>query len=543
MKFNFPCTPRQLEMLHHSARILWCGTATKTGKSASSYVWLIDGLLSGEACAFIGPWFFRSRAAFDQIKILLEPFIRKRTVRINESRLQITASGGGYIDFQSADNPDCLFGGNYHRLVLDESSRMPEAIHSAALTTISATAGRVRFFFNLELGVKNWSIRNLLRVQRLSEAERLETGENFLTFPTDPQLVDPKLVEQLRSQMPLALWSALYEAKIPESDASLFRNLDQVFTGRESESPVYGRQYYLAADVARKKDWSVLTVVDDKGNIVATDRFHQISWMLQVERAALLYRTFRCTKAIVDATGVGDAVAEQFEQAGMSVEPFIFTVPSRRALIEELVVACDGREITVPPSEKFKVYRTEMESMEYQLDGSSIRYAVPQGLHDDALFSLALATHLYRASRGFILGLVDYLKRMAKDIAAGLRRSDGDLVDPPAPRLPPSVDPPKPVSVNNFEVWLVTNRAPACEACHATCTTYNDQRTVRCNQCGAIDGALPEPVGECCGAYLPQVVAGGVRCGSCGRQQSNHGTIVGMSRRDYGRNRFSSVVR
>jgi hypothetical protein len=530
-------------MLHHPARVLWCGTATKTGKSASSYVWLIDGLLSGEACAFIGPWFFRSRSAFDSIKILLEPFIRKRTVRVNESRLQITASGGGYIDFQSADNPDCLFGGNYHRLVLDESSRMPEAIHSAALTVISATAGKLRLFFNLELGVKNWSIRNLLRVQRLSEAERLETGEDFLTFPTDPLLVDPKLVEQLRLQMPLALWQALYEAKIPESDASLFRNLDKIFVGRELEAPMDGRQYFLAADVARKKDWSVLTIVDDEGHVVATDRFHQISWSLQVERAAQLYRTFRCTKAIVDATGVGDVVAEEFEKAGMSVEAFIFTVPSRRALVEELVLACDNREITIPASPKFAVYRAELDSMEYQLDGSSIRYAVPNGLNDDALFSLALATHLYRASRGFVLGLIDFFKRAAREIVEGIRRPDGELVDKPVPRLPPPVVPPKPKVVDNFAEWLITNRAPACKACGSQATTYHADRKVFCNQCHAIDGVPPEQSKQCCANYLPQVTAGGIKCGNCGHQQANNAAVIGMSRRDYGRNRFSVLVR
>src|SRR6266481_3498312 len=392
MRFSFPFTNRQLQMVEHGARILWCGTATKTGKSAASYVWLIQGLLKGEACCFVGPWFFRSRRAFDECKNLLEPFIRSRQVRVNESRLQITASSGGYLDFQSADNPDCLFGGNYHRLVLDESSRMPEAIHGAAVTVISATGGRLRLFFNLELGVKNWSIRNLLRVQRLSPAERAASAEDFLTFPTDPELVDPRLVETLRMQMPEALWRALYLAEIPDSDCSLFRNLDKVFSGRELEEPIHGVEYYLAADVARKKDWTVLTVVDDRGHVVAMDRFHQISWSLQVQRAKLLYETFHCTRAICDGTGVGDVVAEKFEEAGMNTESFIFTVPSRRLLIEELVMACDNSEIVLPGTEKFRVFREELESMEYQLDGGSIKYAVPAGSHDDALFSLALAT-------------------------------------------------------------------------------------------------------------------------------------------------------
>jgi len=48
MKFTFPFTKKQREMVEHPARILWIATATKTGKSAASYCWLIEGLLAGQ---------------------------------------------------------------------------------------------------------------------------------------------------------------------------------------------------------------------------------------------------------------------------------------------------------------------------------------------------------------------------------------------------------------------------------------------------------------------------------------------------------------
>lgn len=270
--------------------------------------------------------------------------------------------------------------------------------------------------------------------------------------------------------------------------------------------------------MARKKDWSVLTIIDDRGHVVATDRFHQISWTLQVERAALWYRTFRCSKAIVDGTGVGDVVAEEFEKAGMNTESFIFTVPSRRLLVEELVLACDNCEITIPDGEKFKVYREELESMEFVLDGTSTKYAVPANCHDDALFSLALATHAYRASRGWVLGLLDLLKRTAKEIGEGLRDRFGNLIHPPAPKvIPVAVAKPVETRVDNFRTWLDTGKAPVCLACGSTATTYNELRKVRCNQCQAVDGApRPKPVGACCGNFLPLVIPGGTRCGNCG---------------------------
>ena len=123
MKFQFPYTERQRQMVEHPAQILWIGAGTKTGKSAGLFCWLIQGLLHGEACCFCGPWFFRSRRAFDEIKNLLEPWIVRRQVKVNEARLQLSAMGGGYLDFTSADNPHGVFGSNYSRVVLDEASR------------------------------------------------------------------------------------------------------------------------------------------------------------------------------------------------------------------------------------------------------------------------------------------------------------------------------------------------------------------------------------------------------------------------------------
>jgi len=198
-------------------------------------------MLKGEACCYCGPWFFRSRAIFDMAKDLLQPYLLSRQVTVNEARVKLYARDGGYLDFTSADQPNSMFGGNYHRLVIDEASRCPAEIYPAGLTTISGTGGKIRLSFNLELGVRNWAVRNLLRVQALDEKEQRRTSESYLTFPTGgdagDNLVDPALVAVLKSQMPLPLWEALYEGKIPTSDVSLFRNIEKVFCGREMEAP------------------------------------------------------------------------------------------------------------------------------------------------------------------------------------------------------------------------------------------------------------------------------------------------------------------
>lgn len=391
-------TANQRLLLENPSRVVYVGCGTKTGKSLALGLWVVEGLLQGERCAWVGPWFRRTRGAFDTIAALLEVPVRAGDVAAVDSSMKITAPGTrGRIDFYSGDNPESLYGDAYHRVVIDEASRQTEASLTAALTTISSTNGKVRLAFNVERGAKNWAVRHLLRVRHLTPEQRRASGEDCMSFPTLGEgLVDAKLIEENRTKMPEALWKALYLAEIPSEDSALFRNLDELFSGRELMAPERGHTYAMGLDLARKRDWTVATVIDGRsGEIATADRFNQIEWSLQIERVWALYSRFECRKVIVDATGLGDPVAEELRRKGMRVEPFVFTGRSKKELLEGLIVACEQRQIRLP--ESLTVFREELSSMEYVLSDSDgeVSYGVAVG-SDDCVMSLALAVKAYR---------------------------------------------------------------------------------------------------------------------------------------------------
>lgn len=414
LNISIPLTLKQRAMVESKARILWLGTATKTGKTTSLTAWVITGLLNGEATAWAGPWHQRNRSAFDLMKQFLAPLIDAGEVKCLEGgTFSIRAAGGGSIDFYTGENFSALCGGNFSRVVIDEASRHPEGVFAAALTTISATNGRIRLAFNLELGARNWAIKGLLRVQAMTPGQRVAASEDFLTFSAaDAGLVDPSLVALMRNQMPEQLWNALYLGIVPDSDSSLFRNLDRIFTGVELAAPLPGHRYIAGIDLGRKQDFTVVTVADvDTGQVVAMDRFSEISWTLQVVRAATLCKRFGCSSIQADATGLGDVVVEELTKQGLEVEAFLFSAPSRKALLEELIVACDNVAITLPASESFAVYKREMELFECVLDGTSVKYAAPSSSHDDTVMSLALCVHGIKKATSLVAGFLDWAKQ------------------------------------------------------------------------------------------------------------------------------------
>ena len=520
--FTFPLTDRQKKLVESPSRVLFVGAGSKTGKSMAAYCWLIDGLLQGEANCFMGPFFFRSRTAFNEIKNLLQPWIKSRQVKANEARCSISCINGGTLDFLSGDNYMTLYGANYQRICLDESSRMPSGAYTAALTTIASTGGRIRCMFNLDLGVRNWSIRHLLRIQGLTLEERERTGEDFLCFPSGGDgLVSDETIQQFKAQMPLILWEALFLAKIPTEDSSLFRNLDQIFTGHEQEAPTPSKRYFMGIDLGRRRDFTCLTVISEDGDVVWSERFTAVDWNVQTGRAALLYRTYDCRLAVVDSTGVGDPIAQALEELQLNILRYAFTAPSRKALIEELVIACDGKEFRVPNTERFQTYRAELESFEYQLDGTSVKYAVPQNSHDDCAISLALAVHGYRSERGAVWGYVLYLQQKAKDMLSGVRDSYGELRK--AKKLAPPVVEKKPIEIREARSEPARVPKTPCPLCKATSTRWLPDNGLQCD-CGAVDGILPAPNDtETCpnrpgGHDMTGMASGRPRCQACGWQ-------------------------
>jgi hypothetical protein len=149
------------------------------------------------------------------------------------------------------------------------------------------------------------------------------------------------------------------------------------------------------------------------------------------------------------------------------------------------------------------------------------------------------------------LGVLDWAKKIAKDVAIGLRDMYGQLINPPAPKaISVAVAKPVEMRVDNFRTWLDTSKAPPCPACGATCTVYNELRKIRCNQCQAVDGvALPEglPADRIhCGVAL-SIVFGMYRCQQCHKRWPLNGSDSspknGMSRAQFdARNSMDSKI-
>ncbi len=71
----------------------------------------------------------------------------------------------------------------------------------------------------------------------------------------------------------------------------------------------------------------------------------------------------------------------------MDVEGYKFTAPSKQQLMEGLAVAIQKTSIRFPAG----VIKSELDSFEYEVTRTGVKYSAPSGSHDDCVCALALA--------------------------------------------------------------------------------------------------------------------------------------------------------
>jgi phage terminase large subunit-like protein len=381
-------------MIDDPHRFLWIATGTKTGKTVAEAQYLIEGIAQGLRCAWVGPYYKRTRTGFDHIAGAFADAARAGFAKIRENKMQIELpSSGGVLECFSGDAPDSIYGERFDRVVVDEATRMPAAVLPAVISVVTATGGMVRFAFNLDRGRRHWAVQGFLNARAGGDPDH---GHVFMTTAESPY-VSAESIDAARRVLPDAVFRALYLGEIQEDGAGVFRNVESLHAGA-LEEPRVGATYVMGVDLARTHDWTVLTVIDlYERRVVAWERFHDLPWNVQCDRVVTLANRYNGARVVADATGLGDPVVEQLIRANLSVEPYVFTGPSKRDLVEHGIVVVEQRQVTFPAA--LEVLTNELEAFEYQARPSGqIAYSAPDGMHDDAVMSFLLA--LWGARRG-----------------------------------------------------------------------------------------------------------------------------------------------
>ena len=168
------------------------------------------------------------------------------------------------------------------------------------------------------------------------------------------------------------------------------------------------KDLYLGYDIARKKDLSVITVLEKVNNIRFLRHIVILEKMKFREQKAILYRFLQMSnlrRACIDSTGIGAELAEdaQLDWGLNKVEQFNFTNASKNEIMYQLYSAVEDKNLVIdiltPEKEiedyhSIKKYVTKSGNVRFDDDGTS-------DAHADRCMALALANHIASDKKDF----------------------------------------------------------------------------------------------------------------------------------------------
>lgn len=378
--------PHQLEVLQNSPKrfkvLIWHRKARKTYTAITEIV--------KQAHARIGvywhvfPTRIEAKDAVWRDPAMLFNIIPEELVdRRNEQELVVYLKNGSIIQLKGSDDPDALRGPNPYGVVFDEYDTQKQEGWGVVEPIIRANGGWVWFVGTPRGKAKLYDLMN-----------RGKSGhhewESWLLRASTSGIMAADQLEEARKSMPDALYNQEFECAFLEASGSVFRGVRDVMTLKAFKKPIPEHLYVMGVDLAKVKDWTVIRVYDrSTNNLVFSDRFQTIEWPFQKKRIYAIAKLYNNALAVIDATGIGDPIADDLARAGIAVEPFKISEPSKKELIEKLSIWIEQKKMRMVEDE---VAVLEYDNFSYDVGATGkIRYGARQGYHDDIVLADALA--------------------------------------------------------------------------------------------------------------------------------------------------------
>lgn len=323
---------------------------------------------------------------------ILKPIWHK--MKYDRNKQSLVFPNGSYIDFGSAERPERLEGFGYDDAVLNESGiilRKAELWDNTLQPMLKGQNTKVRL-----IGTPKG--RNKFRDLYSKGKTKTDGYESYKFNIYDSPFYSKHEIEDIKNNVPEIVWKQEYMAEFVEGAGIVFRHIQDNIGHRLYQQGDRNNRYFMAIDLAKHVDFTVIMIADKQRRVVYFDRFNQIDWGLQKQRILDAYKRFNSPYTIIDSTGVGDAIYDDLKNAGMNVTPFKFTNSTKDEIIRNLSVALDNNNITYP---EIPELIEELELFEYDKKPSGlITYNAPDGFHDDCVIALALLNEILEERAG-----------------------------------------------------------------------------------------------------------------------------------------------
>lgn len=368
--------PGQRRIADHPARfrVVMCGR--RFGKSALGIRLVCDAALQGQPVGWFAPSYKLALEAWRELVDRLKPV----TSRVSEQDKRLELVTGGVIEVWTMDGPDPARGRKYALVVIDEAGvakDLLEVWQQAIRPTLVDLGGRA-----LILGTPKGRRHGFVALFTRGMAPDEPDWESFRASTLENPYIPAEEVEAARKELPPEVFQQEFEG-IPTDDGANPFGIEAI---RKAVGPLSeNTPVVFGVDLARSIDYTVVIGLDAWRKVALVERW-QAPWAVTKEKIVQLVGK---TPAVVDATGVGDAIVADLQLMGVDVAPHVFTMSSKLRLMQRLIASFQAGELQIPAG----WLPQELETFEFTYTATGVRYEAPKGYHDDGVMALGLALY------------------------------------------------------------------------------------------------------------------------------------------------------
>lgn len=373
--------------LDNETKYIICTTGRQFGKTFLAMNVMLKWALedNGSISMFVAPVYAQAKKVFSELVLAIAD--SGLTISINKSELFITFINGSIIYFRSGEREDSLRGYTLDYLVMDEAAYQKEAVWKTVLRPTVLVKGKKVLFISTPKG-KNW----FYEIANRGYSDDYPQYKTYHATSYDTPYITQQELNEAKLSLPDNIYQQEILAAFIDDGGEVFSNLTSCSILPEYPKKTSDGKYYAGLDIGRANDYTVLTILNNFGEVVRIFRDRQNSWNIIVSEVVKHLREFnaRCN---IEINGVGDPIFEQIKKQYSNVEPFITNQDSKQNIIEELIMAMNENKLKLPSQQLSPELFKELSVFTYEYSPKTrrVKYGAPNGFHDDMVMSLALA--------------------------------------------------------------------------------------------------------------------------------------------------------
>ena len=354
------------------------------------YKWAIN--TENQDIYYVTPTYRLAKNIFESIEkeIGKSGVLKEGGAGINRTDLVFTFRSGSKIRLLSGERPDNARGISCTHLIIDEMAFCKRELWEAVLAPTTKVKGKKVLFISSPAG-KNHFYELFLRGQNK------ESGFQSFSAPSiENPFIDPNELEEAKKND--TVWRSEYLAEFVDDSLTVFPGVKSRVYGALDKvlMPEIGMKYYCGIDLARKNDYTVITVLDNNRKIVDLYRIRYTNWSFIIEKIVEMLVFWKPSLTYIEDNHNDRVIEELIDIHRLkNIAGFNTNVGTKNPMIQDLVFAFEKGLISIPDID-YLISELESFTFTYNRQSGRLSYGAPSSLHDDSVISLALANSAWK---------------------------------------------------------------------------------------------------------------------------------------------------